>query len=653
VHAVSVSDNKISSVSCPAGNVAPGASVTCTATYTVTQVDVNGGSVTNTAYASAVDPQGDTLISNSSSVTVNASGATSSISLMKSTTSSGYSAAGNTIPYSYLVTNTGTTTLHGVSVADNKIASVNCPSGNVAPGGSVTCTASYTATEADVDAGSLTNTATAVATDPHSNTLTSNSSSVTVPAVAVTSLSLVKSAGVSSFVGTGATIPYGYLVTNTGTTTLQGVSVSDNLVASVSCPSGALAPGASVTCAGSYTTTSVDMDAGSVSNTATATANDAHSNTVTSNASTVTVPEGMAITSAASTSATEGVPAAFTVTTTSGPNKPTISDNGSMLPAGLAFADNGDGTASLTGTPACGTAGTYPLSISATNGAGSPATQTLSLVVATAPSAKPSFTSAGSANATLGTPFTFTVTASCNPLPSISMTTTNGISLTDNHNGTATLSGTPTTSGISTLPIIASNYLGLTAQNFTLTVQAVPAFTSAKTVAETTGVAFSFTVKTSGYPAPAITAVSTPPLPSGVTLVDQGNGTAILSGTAPVGTSGLYNIALTAINGVDPPGTQTLALSMNEVPAITSGNSVSVQRGVAMTAFVVTTTGYPVPTVTATGLPTGLSVKTVNGQKVISGTPAAGDALGAYAVTITASNSKGTATQAFSLTLTS
>jgi hypothetical protein len=235
----------------------------------------------------------------------------------------------------------------------------------------------------------------------------------------------------------------------------------------------------------------------------------------------------------------------------------------------------------------------------------------------------------------------------------MSMTTTNGISLTDNHNGTATLAGTPTTGGISTLTIIASNYLGVTAQNITLTVGQAPAITSAKTLAENTGTAFSFTVRTTGYPAPAITGVSTPPLPSGVTLVDQGNGTAILSGTAPVGTSGLYNIALTANNGVGAPATSTLALSMNEPPAITSGNSVSVQRGVAMTAFVITTTGYPVPTVTATGLPTGLSVKTVSGQKVISGTPGAGDALGTYSVTITATNTKGTATQAFTLTLTS
>jgi hypothetical protein len=319
----------------------------------------------------------------------------------------------------------------------------------------------------------------------------------------------------------------------------------------------------------------------------------------------------------------------------------------------MSFADNGDGTATLSGTPGCGTAGTYPLALSATNGVGSPATQSFSLVVSSGPLAKPAFSSAGSATGTKGTPFSFTVTTNCNPIPSISAATTDGVSLTDNHNGTATLAGTPTSGGVYAVTILASSFLGITAQNFSLTVLQAPAFTSAKTLTETTGTAFSFTVKTSGYPAPAITAVSTPPLPSGVTLIDQGNGTAILSGTAPVGTSGAYVIALSASNGVNPPGTQTLTLSMDEAPTITSANSVTVTRGMAMMPFVITTTGYPAPTITATGLPTGLSIKTVGTVKEISGTPAATDALGPYAVTITAKNAKGTVTQAFTLTLTS
>ena len=68
-------------------------------------------------------------------MTVAANSANSSISLTKSTTSTGYGAAGQTIPYSYLVTNTGTTTLTGVGVNDDLVPTVSCASGTLAARG--------------------------------------------------------------------------------------------------------------------------------------------------------------------------------------------------------------------------------------------------------------------------------------------------------------------------------------------------------------------------------------------------------------------------------------------------------------------------------------------------------------------------------------
>ena len=53
--------------------------------------------------------------------------------------------------------------------------------------------------------------------------------------------------------------------------------------------------------------------------------------------------------------------------TTTGFPTATLSETGA-LPTGVTFVDNGNGTATLAGTPAAGTGGTYPLTITAANG---------------------------------------------------------------------------------------------------------------------------------------------------------------------------------------------------------------------------------------------------------------------------------------------
>ncbi len=66
-----------------------------------------------------------------------------------------------------------------------------------------------------------------------------------------------------------------------------------------------------------------------------------------------------AITSAASATSIVGAAFSFTVTTTGSPT-PALTETGA-LPAGVTFTDNGNGTATIAGTPAAGSGGSYPI----------------------------------------------------------------------------------------------------------------------------------------------------------------------------------------------------------------------------------------------------------------------------------------------------
>jgi hypothetical protein len=92
----------------------------------------------------------------------------------------------------------------------------------------------------------------------------------------------------------------------------------------------------------------------------------------------LTVVQPPAITSAATSSFATGKAGTFTVTTTGYPTC-ALGESGA-LPPGVTFTDNHNGTATLAGTPAAGSAKTYTLTITAINGAGT-TTQTLTLTV--------------------------------------------------------------------------------------------------------------------------------------------------------------------------------------------------------------------------------------------------------------------------------
>lgn len=87
-----------------------------------------------------------------------------------------------------------------------------------------------------------------------------------------------------------------------------------------------------------------------------------------------------------------------------------------------------------------------------------------------------------------------------------------------------------------------------------------PSITSASTAIFTKSSASSFTITTVGYPVPTISISGS--LPAGVSFMDNGNGTAVISGTPTV--SGTYTLTITAQNGIAPNAIQTFTLIVIE-----------------------------------------------------------------------------------------
>ena len=193
---------------------------------------------------------------------------------------------GDVISYSYALTNIGNVTLSApFTVGDDK-ATVNCPPDptSLAPGESITCTATYAITQADLDAGEVTNTAQGHAFFDGSP-VDSNEDFETVTAVPAPAIEVTKRVwdGATWQDANDPTGPYlldaplfQFVVTNTGNVTLTAITLSDDpvidaffadpeLTTPCAIPS-SLAPGATFTCYGT-----LPWDAGQQVDTATAT----------------------------------------------------------------------------------------------------------------------------------------------------------------------------------------------------------------------------------------------------------------------------------------------------------------------------------------------------------------------------------------------
>ncbi len=229
---ITIDDPLTANEACPAGPLAPGATTVCTASYTIQQSDVDRGDLNNTAEVTGTLPDGVTTESDSD--TANASiPQNPALTVAKSADNPGLG-IGSTVNYSIEVTNTGNVTLTNIAIDDPLTADESCPSSTLAPGASITCTATYTITSADGVAGSFDNTAEVSATAPDGSTV-SESDTAAYDVVPHYDLSVTKST-LTSPVLAGDPITWSINVSNNGPDTASGVVVTDVIPATVTNP---------------------------------------------------------------------------------------------------------------------------------------------------------------------------------------------------------------------------------------------------------------------------------------------------------------------------------------------------------------------------------------------------------------------------------
>ncbi|MEK6374818.1 MAG: putative Ig domain-containing protein [Acidobacteriota bacterium] len=338
-------------------------------------------------------------------------------------------------------------------------------------------------------------------------------------------------------------------------------------------------------------------------------------------------------TSADHTTFNAGEFSSFTVTTT--PLHPTVHITSLLsMPPGVTLVDNGNGTATMSGTPPYGSGGVYQFGLKATNVVGS-AIQVFTLTI-NETATPPVITSANSVNLQAGAPANFVVTTSGFPDPAITRSGAlpTGVTFTDNNNGTATIGGTPANGSGGTYPLLltATNAAGTATQNFTIIVCNGITVTNPATTTGTAGAAFSQNFTQSGAVGTATFTLNSGVLPTGLTLAANGtlSGTPTVTGSFPITVRVTDSLGCTAVGAIYSLIINCQTITVTN-PATTTGTA-----GAAFSQTFTQSGAIGGATfTTASTLPAGLTLSTAG---VLSGTPTQ---TGTFPIVVTVTDGNG------------
>ena len=285
----SQSDPELEEGTSSAGSISPGETVTATATYAIKQSDIDNGSVTNRASVSGKDRFGTEVTDDAEVTTTLAQNASMSFKKTVDKASLKNIQPGEQLTYRFTAVNTGNTTEKEVAISDPMLekagvtVKVTWPAGKtgeLGPGERATGIATYKITDTDIRNGSVNNTATVSSKTPLGNAV-GPVEAAAVTTISDTGLDIVVSADKAQLkeAKPGDKVTFTAVVTNVSSDTVTGTEITSSLAgAEVSAvwpaDAGILKPREKTTAVITYTITEADIQAGTVTCTASASAKD-------------------------------------------------------------------------------------------------------------------------------------------------------------------------------------------------------------------------------------------------------------------------------------------------------------------------------------------------------------------------------------------